>query len=278
MDLRYSTKQDIPGIKKLMKNVFGDNDQFLHLLFHHLYHDNILLYEENDEIISMAFLLPAFMNYGQSKIPMTYLYACATDEKYRGQGLMGNIIERAYQDEEKKQGGGLFLLPASESLYHYYEKYGFQCFFFNDKREYQFADFRRPSSLKYEMEQISGSEYAAYREQFLAQDLAIHYPVSHFLLLENDKERNFIFCTIKEEENIKGIAAFRKEHHTLEVSELLFPNPDENQLQALFFSRFDICRIHIAQPGTKNKTAMIRLTEQYKKPEGRIGYFCWSLE
>ena len=77
--------------------------------------------KENNEICSMLFLLPATLKIGERQIDAEYLFAAATDEKYRGKGCMSRLINSVKGNEP------IFLKPANEGLVSFYERLGFKC-------------------------------------------------------------------------------------------------------------------------------------------------------
>ena len=97
--IRYATHHDTAALKLLLKEVFSDNDRFINLFFRLKFDGgNVCVYEQDGEIVSMAFLLPATILLAEGERPVTYLYACATRAAFRGRGYMRAIIERVYDD------------------------------------------------------------------------------------------------------------------------------------------------------------------------------------
>ena len=278
MNLRYSTPSDLPGIKTLMKTVFGDSNRFIELFFRFLYHDNVLLYEQNNTPISMAFLLPAFMQIQNEKVPMTYLYACATSSKHRGKCLMNNIIDKAYHDICSKDEAGLFLLPASESLYHYYAGLGFNDFFYYHEMSYsQDVSSNSREQSEYCIERITGEEYYKLRSLFLKKEYAIHYPKSHFQLLQEDEKQGIFFTIIKKNQT-KGISFIQKKGPILYLRELLGQDINQEKLNQCFFTKYDLQYIKTIQPGNDKKSAVIRLNKKYDFLSEMRGYFNFALD
>jgi hypothetical protein len=59
--------------------------------------------------------------------PLAYIYAVATDEKYRGQGICKALMAQVHRQMEKEKKGTI-LVPANDALRAFYEKLGYQNF------------------------------------------------------------------------------------------------------------------------------------------------------
>ena len=275
--LRYSTSKDLPAIKSLMQSVFGDSEQFIDTCFRLLYSDNVLLAEVNEKVVSMAFLLPASIQINHKKFPVTYLYACATLPEYRGKGLMKNIIDKAYHDACLKNEIGVFLMPANESLYEYYQMMGFANFFYQNEQKYTLSSSESIIAKHYQITPINAKSYAGLRKHFLKEEYAIHYPENHFQLLEDVSETD-IFFLITENEKEKGIAFIERNGSLFTVKELLDDGVDIPSLIQLLFSQFSTHNITLIKPGNEKKSAMVRLNEPWLFLKDVKGYFNFALD
>ncbi len=280
IDIRYSNQTDIPQIKNLMNSVFGDEESFLIRFFNLFYQDNVLIAEANNCIVSMAFLLPNNIMIQGQLLPITYLYACATHAEYRGKGLMSRIIAKAYEDVCKRGEVGLLLLPANESLYHYYEDLGFKNSFFFDEILFSQEDNIAPTiNSSFKIEKITAETYYQLRNITLTTELSILNPLQYFLLMEanpEEKEQGFYLIYFRNEPI--AICYLSKSNTNLRIKELLPSDIDLPQL-FLFLSRyFDVKQIVINIPGTTRKSAQIKLNSAYSYLEMEKGYFNFGLE
>lgn len=265
-----------------MKSVFGDNDRYIDLLFRLLYKDNILLTEWENSVVSMAFLLPAYVLIDKVKVPITYLYACATDPHFRGKGFMRKIIEKAYCDSSRNKQAGLFLLPATDSLYDFYAESGFRNFFYyQEKKIKRPGTFNAGFSPKPVIKKLTGREYYMYRSSFLKENYSIHYPQKHFELMQYDYENgNDGFYRVGKEDDPEGLFFMNRQDSVLELKELLIRENKitETALTDLLFSEFDVSDLRIVTPGDKKRSAMIRLNKDYEYLYGKKGYFNFPLD
>ncbi len=279
-DIRYSNQADVPQIKNLMNSVFGDEEPFLNRFFNLFYQDNVLIVEANNCIVSMAFLLPNNIMIQGQLLPITYLYACATHAEYRGKGLMSRIIEKAYEDVCKRGEVGLILLPANESLYHYYENLGFKNSFFFDEILFSHKENIAPTkSSSFKIEKITAETYFQLRNITLTTELSILNPLQYFLLMETTpEEKELGFYLIYSQNEPIAICYLSKSNSILRVKELLPSDIDIPQLCSFLSHSFDVKQIGINIPGTTKKSAQIKLNSAYSNLEMEKGYFNFGLE
>ncbi len=110
------------GIISLWQEAFGDDENFINGFLHNMsYTENMLIYERDDEVLGMASMLPVFCgeSYGR------YIYAVATKKEHQGEGICKSIMGEV--DEFIKGHNEKFsvLVPASDSLFGFYEKMGY---------------------------------------------------------------------------------------------------------------------------------------------------------
>ena len=121
-----SKEKYIPELSQLWKNVFGDEDGYIKLFFDTAYKTcRCFAHLENEKIVSALYLLDCSISLDSKLFDGYYLYAAATDENYRGRGLMKKLIEEAEDFMKEQKKAFIALVPASASLYDYYSKFGF---------------------------------------------------------------------------------------------------------------------------------------------------------
>lgn len=277
MEIRPAKPTDFPDAQNLMKEVFDDTDRFISLFFKYLIHDNLLLGLKNGKAVSMAFQLPAKMRVHDEMVEATYLYACATTESERGKGWMREIINRAWEESRKKKEIGIFLLPASESLYTYYEQLGFNNFFYlNNEFFHTDASFLKIIP-EYTLLPISADQYALLRHKLLKSEYTIHYPINFFRFIEAENENPEAgFYQILNPEKQMAIAYLRKDQKRIIVEELLGVS-ELKPLADFLAHQFNVSSVTIKTPGISTKSAMLLPTEEYLFLLKEKGYFNWSL-
>lgn len=121
-------KEYSSSLKKLWKNVFGDSDEYINLLFDFGYTPRECFGEIRDgEVVSALYLLGCSIGSFSGR----YLYAAATLESCRGQGIMSRLIEEAKEYIKKEKISFISLVPANDNLYGYYGKFGFAALMYN---------------------------------------------------------------------------------------------------------------------------------------------------
>ncbi|HZJ75913.1 MAG TPA: GNAT family N-acetyltransferase [Clostridia bacterium] len=128
--IAYSKNEFINELKTLWHDTFGDSEEYLNAFFNGVYKDeNTLVYIENKKPVAALYIIPYTMLYNGREIKVAYLYALATKPAFRGRGIMAQLIEKSF-DVCKSRGYGLItLIPSENSLFNYYERFGFKSVF-----------------------------------------------------------------------------------------------------------------------------------------------------
>lgn len=88
MRTRKTGPDDIPALKALWKQAFGDTDAEIDSFFQTVYPEATgFCAEEDGAVIAMLFALPLTLAHGEEMQKAAYLYAVATDEAFRGRGV-----------------------------------------------------------------------------------------------------------------------------------------------------------------------------------------------
>ncbi len=133
--MRYeiAQKKDIPHLTDLWCRCFGDTESDVREFWKIF--DNITVFIARDKIpVSMLCALPVTYFDGEGCAQRaSYLYAVCTHAEYRGRGLCQELTAFA-EKALAKQGSQLAcLVPASEQLFDFYRKLGYQTAFYHKK-------------------------------------------------------------------------------------------------------------------------------------------------
>lgn len=91
--------------------------------------ENCVVCIEDNTVIAAIHMLPAKICINGQSFDACYHYAVSTKNEYRNRGYMNQLSRFADKVAAKKGQKFAFLLPASDSLYNYYEKSGYKtCF------------------------------------------------------------------------------------------------------------------------------------------------------
>lgn len=119
-------EKHIPSLIKLWKEVFGDDEEYIRLFFKKAYFSGeCFAFTENEEVVSAFYLLKCSIKYGGKIYKGRYLYAAATLPSFRGKGLMSALIDEGIEYARKENLDFIALVPAGDSLYDYYGRFGF---------------------------------------------------------------------------------------------------------------------------------------------------------
>ncbi|MFR7483481.1 MAG: GNAT family N-acetyltransferase, partial [Eubacterium sp.] len=118
---------DLKQIKSLWLNVFaGDDDKTVEYFYKNCVHKKCLGAFCDDKPVSMLFLVDC----GYCGKKGAYVYAVCTLPEFRGRGISGSLIEYS-----KSLGYDfLWLIPASESLFCFYSRFGFETKLYSGER------------------------------------------------------------------------------------------------------------------------------------------------
>lgn len=121
----------IPDIRALWKQCFGDDDAFLDLFFAHRYHpdDMLVCVEDDEELVAMLCLFPLTLRTCAGALRARYIYAVATEPSWRGLGVSHTLMQTALTRMQEDGEDVAILVPASDSLFGFYQKQGFQPIF-----------------------------------------------------------------------------------------------------------------------------------------------------
>ena len=123
MEIRFPSDREIPGLRKLWKQAFGDTDDYLDLFFGTAFASmRSLCALDGDSVAAALYWLDC--EYADEKI--AYLYAVATDERYRGRGLCRKLTEQAHRILKDRGYAGAILVPAEPGLFIMYGKLGYR--------------------------------------------------------------------------------------------------------------------------------------------------------
>lgn len=113
----------IPILKNLWLDSFGEKSEAVDLFFNQCI-DFTTIYTASieEKTVAMLFLVHSTLNGKNAH----YLCSAATSSEYRNLGIMGKLIEFALEDSRKNGDVYSLLFPANDTLYSYYERFGYK--------------------------------------------------------------------------------------------------------------------------------------------------------
>ncbi len=121
---REYTSADIPALISLWINTFGDSSETVTCFYNVLpYIGSCFIAECDGELAGMASVLTDLtLNYGSTRTKCAYIYAVATESRFRGKGI-GGTLSRMAADYGREHGSEIIsTLPANDGLYSMYAK------------------------------------------------------------------------------------------------------------------------------------------------------------
>ena len=121
---------DVPALKALWEEVFGDGPKYIDLFFDRMFRpeDYVLLCgrdgDGSESILSMASLLPVDLVSDGERFPVSYLYGMATRPSEQGKGYGLKLLDFAAEYCRENGKAGIALQPAGTGLLYFYKKAG----------------------------------------------------------------------------------------------------------------------------------------------------------
>lgn len=132
-NIGLATKEDFLQIQSLWIDAFG-KDIYYKWFFKNLYKpENAIVYRLNGECVSVLHRIPYnIVNLGN----VSYIYGASTKPSVQKRGIMGKLLKYSEMLDYKESNIGSILIPASESLFDFYLKYGFNVISYCNKEKY----------------------------------------------------------------------------------------------------------------------------------------------
>lgn len=160
MIIEHPVWEDIPALRALWKQAFGDTDAFLDSFFFLAFSTECaLIAREDDKVVGALYWLDCL--WGEKTL--SYIYAVATDKDYRGQGVCKALMSQAHRQMEKA-GKGTILVPADDGLRAFYRHMGYRDF--GGMEEMTCSAGGAPVAA----EKLTAHSYAQKRRQLLPKD------------------------------------------------------------------------------------------------------------
>lgn len=202
MTIKKPRVSDVPHLKRLWKEAFGDTDEFIDGFFSLGFSPDrsLALYCE-DEIASVIYWFDC--EFKNNKV--AYIYGVATRKRERGKGYSTLLMKRAHELLLNSGYSGAILVPAGEDLFSFYKRLGYCECCFIDEEEYP------ASNVELIPERISPEEYVKLRKAFLSSESVIFdNSCLHFLAYMSDfyKGENFLFAKSNDIEKLRFLEFF----------------------------------------------------------------------
>ena len=123
MTINTPLNSQIPTLRKLWQEAFGDTEEFLNTFFSTAFLTDHCRCVTADEKVAAALY---WFDCLYADKPIAYIYAVATAKAFQGQGICHKLMEDTHRHLEKSGYQGAILVPGSEELFYFYEKIGYK--------------------------------------------------------------------------------------------------------------------------------------------------------
>lgn len=172
MIMRKANFPDRRQITDLWARVFGDDKTVSErILDDFAGTGNVYVAEEGQHIIAQLLSVPCQAGGHKG----SYLYALATEPEYRGKGVMSRLMDYARTSITATGASFFVLIPASRSLFDYYESYGFQSIYMQNMEcsldhIFQMTDTDNICDSNFIKDRIPADTFMALRQKYLDTD------------------------------------------------------------------------------------------------------------
>lgn len=196
MKIAYPGEHQLPQLKKLWAEAFGDPERFIDGFFETGYDSHkCRCVLEGERLLAALYWFDGEFR-GQK---LAYLYAVATDPGCRGRGLCRDLMADTRKLLKNKGYAAALLLPGEPGLRRMYEKMGYRdcC---------QAEEFSTGAGEPVGLHEISWQEYEALRPDYLPEDgakqegLRFLSTYAHFY-----RGADFLLICAREEDRLLGL-------------------------------------------------------------------------
>jgi len=122
MIIDAAVREDIPALRRLWKEAFGDTDAFLDNFFSTGFcSDRCRIAKEDGALLGALYWFE--FQWGEKRL--AYLYAVATAKAFQGQKICSRLMEDTHKHLLSLGFSGTVLVPGSASLFDFYGKLGY---------------------------------------------------------------------------------------------------------------------------------------------------------
>ena len=198
MIIKAPEQKDIPQLRLLWQEAFGDTDTFLDGFFSTAFAaERCRCIVENGQVAAALYWFSCECD-GQ---PIAYIYAVATGKQFRGQGLCRKLMADTHTHLKNMGYAGGLLVPGDLGLREMYRAMGYE----------DMTGIRRFScntGVPVALERIEAGEYARLRRAHLPQN-AVLQEGENLRFLECTaqfyKGKDFILCAAKENDHLTAL-------------------------------------------------------------------------
>lgn len=158
MNIDFPKEEQLPALRAIWKEAFGDSDAFLDTFFATAFSSHRCRCVSMDGSVVAALYWFDCLHCNR---PIAYLYAVATAESQRGKGFCRKLMHDTLRILQNQGYEGVILVPGSEDLFRFYDAMGYQiCSYMHE-----FSCMGTQDNIS--LEQINHAQYSTLRREFL---------------------------------------------------------------------------------------------------------------
>lgn len=239
MIINAPKKSQIPALRSLWQEAFGDTEDFLDDFGRTAFHaDRCRCAVIDGEAVAALYWFECL----HMERRIAYVYAVATAKAYRGRGVCHKLMENTHRHLSKQGYEGAIVVPGSSELFRFYEGMGYRlCSTVRELSCIAAVGDMKELSLR----NIGKEEYARLRRQFLPKDGVVQEQ-ENLDFLQTQAQlyagSGFLLAARKEDDRLVGVELLGDETRTPEIVSALgcthgtFRVPGEGKPFAMYYS------------------------------------------
>lgn len=257
MNLRKLLPKEHQRTRRLWEKIFTEDTKvFLDYYYSVKTKENeIFAVEDEGEIIAMLHLNPYQMRIRDNVYSTNYIVAVATDERYRKQGIMAELLKASMKEMYRRKEPFTFLMPAAEAIYYPHD---FR-FIYRQRRGKAVGKNRVPDSMELVPVEEKDCESAAeFANRFLENyQVTTERDASYYktLIAEQKSESGGVVMAKKQGELV-GVFCYAKEGE-IEIREPLFWEKTDFEQAVYELTRSETKSVKCIAYGDEKKEPMI---------------------
>ena len=181
--IRFFEEKDKTAVIQLWQEAFCEKQEDI-AVFLEFVKDSMLVLEEDGRVVSMLTLMKTAIGEDVGR----YIYAVATDKRFRSMGFASKLIDYAKQFVADNNEKFLTLVPREASLFDFYKKHGFCELFCAKKME---GKIEVDKDCKVKAEIIDAEDYADFRNAYFSGRRYVVWDKKRLGFMEKAYEGNF---------------------------------------------------------------------------------------
>jgi predicted acetyltransferase len=125
----HSNETYKPHLMQMWKQCFPNDESFSQFYFDKIYrNEETWVVSENDMPVSSLQIIPHEIKMGRQIYKAGYLFGVMTHPDFRNKGYISHLLNFSFEMMKKEGYDYAFLIPQEESLFGFYERFGFSRF------------------------------------------------------------------------------------------------------------------------------------------------------